>query len=271
MSRDRVRMVRGLSDRIQESVGGLQEIYANDTTAYESGRFRHQLQRIFRVRLTIYNLKYLIKWINNFLEKFGQFALLLVGGWLIIHHPDTFNLGTLVAFLQAYGQLNEPWRELINYFQQKENARIKYEHVIANSMTGTFEYEKGDRRPVPDFNVFFRYFATYPYYSDAVWYLTQMRRWGQIPEGKPDTWYAETAKKVYLPEVYLAAARLLVKEGLANEKDFPWDSDGYRGPQDDFLDGVAFDGREPNAYLERLAIGLKGNERVVDGAVSLAD
>jgi len=56
MSRDRVRMVRGLSDRIQESVGGLQEIYANDTTAYESGRFRHQLHRIFRVRLNIYNL-----------------------------------------------------------------------------------------------------------------------------------------------------------------------------------------------------------------------
>jgi putative ABC transport system ATP-binding protein len=114
LSRDRVRMVRGLSDRIQESVSGLPEIYANDTTAYEAGRYRKQLQRIFRIRLNIYNLKYLIKWINNFLEKFGQFLLLLVGGWLIIHRPDTFNLGILVAFLQAYGQLNEPWRELIN-------------------------------------------------------------------------------------------------------------------------------------------------------------
>ena len=61
--------------------------------------------------------------------------------------------------------------------------------VIANSMTGTFEYEKGDKRAVPDFNVFFRHFATYPYYSDAVWYLTQMRRWGQIAEAKPDGWY----------------------------------------------------------------------------------
>ena len=132
LSRDRVRMVRGLSDRIQESVGGLTEIYAHDTTAYEAGRFRHQLQRIFRTRLDIYNLKYLIKWINNFLEKFGQFVLLLAGGWLIINHPDTFNLGALVAFLQAYGQLNEPWRELINFFQMKENAGVKYEQVIAN-------------------------------------------------------------------------------------------------------------------------------------------
>src|SRR5262249_56170161 len=127
-----VRMVRGLSDRIQESVSGLQEIYANDTTAYESGRYRKQLQRIFKIRLNIYNLKYLIKWINNFLEKFGQFLLLLVGGWLIIHRPDTFNLGILVAFLSAYSQLNEPWRELINFFQLKENPRVNYDHVTPN-------------------------------------------------------------------------------------------------------------------------------------------
>jgi putative ABC transport system ATP-binding protein len=132
LSRDRVRMVRGLSDRIQEAVGGIQEIYVNDTTAYEATGFRHLLKRIFRVRLRIYNLKYLIKWINNFLEKFGLFLLLLVGGWLIIEHPTTFDVGGLVAFLSAYGQLNEPWRELINYFQQKENARIKYEQVIAS-------------------------------------------------------------------------------------------------------------------------------------------
>jgi ABC-type multidrug transport system fused ATPase/permease subunit len=153
MSRDRVRMVRGLSDRIQESVGGLQEIHANDTVAYESGRFRHQLQRIFRIRLNIYNLKYLIKWINNFLEKFGQFLLLLVGGWLIINRPETFNLGVLVAFLQAYGQLNEPWRELINFFQLKENARVKYEQVIANfdppGLRGEFPRDDAARERPP--------------------------------------------------------------------------------------------------------------------------
>ena len=132
--------------------------------------------------------------------------------------------------------------------------------VIANSMTGTFEYERGDERPVPDFNVFFRYFATYPYYSDAVWYLTQMRRWGQIAERKPDDWYAATAKTVYRPDVYLKAARLLVDEGLASESDFPWTSDGYRAPTSDFIDRLLYDGRKPNAYLESLTIGLKGDD-----------
>ena len=130
--------------------------------------------------------------------------------------------------------------------------------VLANSMTGTFEYERGDARPVPDFNVFFRYFANYPYYSDAIWYLTQMRRWGQIAEPKPDAWYRDTARKVYRPDIYLKAARLLVEEGLAREEDFPWNTDGYRAPQAEFIDGVVYDGREPNAYLGRFAIGLKG-------------
>jgi nitrate/nitrite transport system substrate-binding protein len=132
--------------------------------------------------------------------------------------------------------------------------------VIANSMTGTFEYERGDKRAVPDFNVFFRHFATYPYYSDAVWYLTQMRRWGQIAEQKPDDWYAATAKSVYRPDVYLKAARALVDEGLASESDFPWATDGYRQPTGEFIDGIVYDGRKPNAYLDGLAIGLKGDD-----------
>ncbi len=138
--------------------------------------------------------------------------------------------------------------------------------VIANSMTGTFEYEKGDTREVPDFNVFYRYFATYPYYSDAVWYLTQMRRWGQIGEHKPDDWYADVAKSVYLPDVYLKAARMLVEEGHAEEGEFPFESDGYRAPTPatDVIDAIPYDGRAPNAYIDSLPIGLKGNQ-TVDG------
>jgi nitrate/nitrite transport system substrate-binding protein len=87
-----------------------------------------------------------------------------------------------------------------------------------------------------------------------------MRRWGQITDEKSDEWYAATAKSVYLPDVYLEAARLLVADGRAKESDFPWTSDGYRAPTADFLDGVAYDGRRPNAYLENLAIGLKGDD-----------
>ncbi|MBZ2169703.1 CmpA/NrtA family ABC transporter substrate-binding protein [Marinobacter sp. F4216] len=134
--------------------------------------------------------------------------------------------------------------------------------VIANSMTGTFEYEKGDVREVPDFNVFFRYNATYPYPSDAIWYLTQMRRWGQIAEAKPDDWYMETAAKVYRGDIYAKAAQSLIDEGLLNAEDFPnFSEENFERPfQGKLIDGVAFTPRQPNAYIDSFEIGLKGTD-----------
>ena len=128
--------------------------------------------------------------------------------------------------------------------------------VIANSMTGTFEFEKGDKRSLPDFNVFFRYHATYPYYSDCIWFLTQMRRWGQIPETKADAWYHETAKKVYMPEVWIKAAQALVAEKKLAASEIPA-TDGYRPATSDFIDGKKYDGKKPLDYLKSFAIGNK--------------
>lgn len=138
--------------------------------------------------------------------------------------------------------------------------------VIANSMRGSFEYEAGDYRAAPDFNVFFRYHATYPFYSDAVWYLTQMRRWGQIHESRPDEWYHRIARRVYRPDLYRKAALALVAEGHFAADDFPdfAHETGYRPVETGFIDGVAYDGREPNAYLQRFAIGLKENREAYE-------
>ena len=128
--------------------------------------------------------------------------------------------------------------------------------VIASSMTGSFEYARGDRREVPDFNVFFRRYATYPFYGDGVWFLTQMRRWGQISGPRSDAWYDETIRKVYRPDVWRAAAARLVAEGRLAAADVP-ETDGYAPPDAGFIDGVVYDGRKPNDYLRSLAIGRK--------------
>jgi len=164
------------------------------------------------------------------------------------------------------------WLDEENNRNRQEAARIisrphyvgaDYE-VIANSMTGIFEYEKGDKREEPDFNVFFRYHATYPYYSDAVWYLTQMRRWGQISEQKPDSWYMDMAKKVFRPDIYQAAAKELIIEGKMRAGDFPdfASESGFRAPSAEFIDSISFDGRKPNDYLKNFQIGLKGDEKI---------
>lgn len=153
--------------------------------------------------------------------------------------------------------------EAVKILSQSNYVGADYD-VIANSMTGTFEYEKGDKREVPDFNVFFRYNATYPYYSDAIWYLTQMRRWGQISEDKPDSWYVDIAKKVYRPDIYEAAARSLIEDKLAKVSDFPnfAEEDGFRNPQTHFIDGIVYNGKKPNEYINKFSIGLKQGDKI---------
>ncbi|MFG6569184.1 CmpA/NrtA family ABC transporter substrate-binding protein [Sulfitobacter sp. 1A13679] len=169
-------------------------------------------------------------------------------------------------WLDENNNANRP--EAVEILSRPEYVGADYE-VIANSMTGFFEFEKGDKRDIPDFNVFFRHNATYPYYSDAIWYLTQMRRWGQIAEPKSDAWFKEVAASVYRPEIYLEAARSLVDDGLAKEEDFPWEANGFKAPTPaaDIIDGIPFDGRAPNAYLDSLPIGLKGDQTVVGDEV----
>lgn len=186
-------------------------------------------------------------------------------------NPNT-HLAVVKALIRA-----AIWLDADNNKNRKEAAKIisdsryvgaDYE-VIANSMTGSFEYEKGDVRSLPDFNVFFRYHATYPYYSDAIWFLTQMRRWGQINEPKSDEWFIETAKKVYRPDIYMAAAKELIAEGKAKASDFPPETEtGFKPPQADFIDGIVYDGSKPNEYLTKFPIGLKGKEILKDGKIS---
>ncbi|WP_152286780.1 CmpA/NrtA family ABC transporter substrate-binding protein [Flavicella marina] len=130
------------------------------------------------------------------------------------------------------------------------------EAVLANSMTGTFEFEKGDKREMPDFNVFYRYNATYPFYSDAVWFLTQMRRWGQIPTAKPAEWYANKAKEIYRPDIWLKAAKLLAEEGKIPATDIP-STDGYKPATKDFIDGKVYDAKDPIGYINSFKIGNK--------------
>ena len=204
-------------------------------------------------------------WKNNPEKVFG------LAEEFVTENPNTTKavvraLIRAAMWLDENDNANRP--EAVEILSRPEYVGADYD-VIANSMTGFFEFEKGDKRDIPDINVFFRYNATYPYYSDAVWYLTQMRRWGQIAEPKSDEWFKEVAASVYRPDIYLDAAKSLVEDGLAKEADFPWDSDGFKAPTPaaDIIDGIPFDGRAPNAYLESLPIGLKGAQTVVGDEV----
>ncbi|MEM7624192.1 MAG: CmpA/NrtA family ABC transporter substrate-binding protein [Planctomycetota bacterium] len=168
-------------------------------------------------------------------------ALIKAGKWL----DETDADGNLVNRIEAAQILSRP-----------DYVGADFD-VIKNSMTGYFFFQKSDKRAMPDFNVFFKYHCTYPWYSDGIWFLTQMRRWGQITEPKSAEWYHETAKEVYKPAIYLEAAKLLLDEGFIEEGDVPWDTDGYKSATADFIDGIEYDGKDPLGYLAKHTIGHK--------------
>ena len=174
----------------------------------------------------------------------------------INENPNTA-IAITKALIRAGKWLDEPKNRPKAVGYLSKSAYVGADSVVlANSMTGTFEFEKGDKRSLPDFNVFYKYNATYPFYSDAVWFLTQMRRWGQIPEAKTDKWYLDTAKKVYKPEIWIKAAKLLAEEGKIPASDIP-QTDGFKAPVSDFIDGVQYDGKKPNEYLAKFKVGNK--------------
>ena len=184
-------------------------------------------------------------------------------------NPNT-HLAVIKALIRAGQWLDATkkkgiFRRGLDLVNREEAARIlsqpnyvgaDYE-VIKNSMTGFFYFQKSDKREMPDFNVFYRYYCTYPWYSDGIWFLTQMRRWGQITEPKSDEWYHKTAKEVYRPDIYLKAAKMLLDEGVIDKNDIPWDTDGYKPPTSDFIDGIEYNGKKPLEYLKGHKIGHK--------------
>jgi nitrate/nitrite transport system substrate-binding protein len=171
------------------------------------------------------------------------------------------NPNTIIAITKA---LIRAGKWLDNPENRKEASRILAKEayvdgekrVIDNSMLGSYEYEKGDIRVEGDFNVFFKYNATYPYYSDGIWFLTQMKRWGQITGDKSNEWYHSKIKEIYKPEIWLKAANLLLEQGILQKSEIP-QTDGYKPATAEFIDHMVYDGKKPTEYINSFKIGIK--------------
>lgn len=126
--KERVRLVRRLSDRVGESVAGVQEIRTHDTADFEQAEFSHRLDAIYVVRRDIFVWKFIIKFVNNSINQLGPFFFYAIGGYLVIE--GSLEIGTLIAAIAAHKDLAAPWKELLNYYQRREDARIKFTQVV---------------------------------------------------------------------------------------------------------------------------------------------
>lgn len=128
LGKERVRLVRQLSDRIGETVAGVQEVHAHNTARRERADFSRRLGAIYEVRLQIYVWKFVIKFLNNSINQLGPFCFYAIGGWLVI--KGQLDIGTLMAAIAAHKDLAAPWKELLNFYQQRADAQIKFEQVM---------------------------------------------------------------------------------------------------------------------------------------------
>ncbi|MGK9233058.1 ABC transporter ATP-binding protein [Inquilinus limosus] len=128
LGKERVRTVRKLADRIGESVSGITDMHANDATAVHLADFSDRLGTIYDIRFEIYNRKFFIKFLNNFINQLTPFFFYSIGGYLVIR--GDIQLGALVAVLAAYKDLAAPWKDLLDYYQTQADIRIKYEQVV---------------------------------------------------------------------------------------------------------------------------------------------
>ena len=107
-------------------------------------------------------------------------------------NPNTVK-ALIKALLEACLWLDDP-------ANRTEAARVlsspRYLNTPADVMARTLE--------LPDFHVFHRDHANFPWRSHADWFLGQMERWGQVPAGLDRTAIAD---RVYRTDIYRAAAR----------------------------------------------------------------
>ncbi len=104
------------------------EIHTHDNARYQLAGFAHLLGTIYDIRFEIYQRKFFVKFLNNTLNQVTPFFFFAIGGYLVIR--GSLSAGALVAVLAAYKDLSAPWKELLDYYQQFQDTKIKYDQVV---------------------------------------------------------------------------------------------------------------------------------------------
>ncbi len=128
LGRERQLTARALSGRVGEIVDGIGAVHIHDTSNYERADIAARLGRIFKIRYDLYQWKFMVKFLNNFLAQITPFLFYMIGGYLVIQ--GRLDVGQLVAVISAYKDLPGPMKELIDWDQARQDVQVKYQQVV---------------------------------------------------------------------------------------------------------------------------------------------
>ena len=114
---------------MQESAAGIVEIHANDAVKLQLTDFANLLGPDLRHPVRdLPAQSSLSNFSTTFIAQLTPFFFYSIGGYLVIRGSLSF--GALVAVLAAYKDMASPWKELLDFYQHKEDSRIKYEQIV---------------------------------------------------------------------------------------------------------------------------------------------
>ena len=113
LNKDRTHEIRKLAGDIGETAAGVSDIRINGGLRYRLALLSSRLGTLYDIRFEIFQKKFFMKFLNNFLNQLTPLFFYSVGGYLVIKGQIT--VGALVAALAAYKDLSSPWKELLAY------------------------------------------------------------------------------------------------------------------------------------------------------------
>lgn len=173
-------------------------------------------------------------------------------------HPKTYR--TIIAAILETSH----WLENRNSLEEAAFVMSVSRYIglpakrIRPVLTGAQRSTAGDIiQDMPDFNVFYRYAANFPWRSHASWFITQMYRWGQV---KTALNIREIIERAYQPDIFREVAKrgghIYPTIDMKNEGDklHPWllthaSSPIALGPNKS-IDRRVFKYKSPITYIE---------------------
>ncbi len=122
------RQVRRLGDLVVETAAG------GAAGAALAEPFARTATFAFDTRVRIYRRKFFLTAIGNFLDAMGPLAILMIGGWMVIHRG--IDVGTIVVFISGFQKIAGPWDELVNFYRAASNAQTKYALMRETMLAG---------------------------------------------------------------------------------------------------------------------------------------
>jgi nitrate/nitrite transport system substrate-binding protein len=171
-------------------------------------------------------------------------SLALRADWIDANPKATAALLQAVLEAQRWADKPENKEEMAQIIGRRAWFNVPPADILPRSL-GTIDY--GDGRKVENSPLLMKYwqdFASYPYQSHELWFLTEDKRWGFVA---PDTDLKALIAKVNREDLWRQAAQAI---GVPADE-IP--ASPSRG-KETFFDGKVFDPDAPDAYLASLAI-----------------